>query len=118
MTKGGAAFLFIRNLDPPLHYSMLGHKRNFFLPHRHHNQAAAQPTCFDLSISTDSMVPSQSSSAADARNAILENGFFFVHDALLGQLIEKMDKDGIPFASAGGLQFCKTNVLDNPVSKD
>lgn len=48
----------------------------------------------------------------------MENGFFFAHDALLGQLIEKMDKDGIPFASAGGLQFCKTNVLDNPVSTD
>ncbi|PVI02629.1 hypothetical protein DM02DRAFT_641106 [Periconia macrospinosa] len=25
-----------------------------------------------------------------------------------------MDKDGVPFASAGGLQFCKSNVLDNP----
>ncbi|KAF2182597.1 hypothetical protein K469DRAFT_752086 [Zopfia rhizophila CBS 207.26] len=60
------------------------------------------------------MAPAQSSSAEDTRNAILQNGFFFDQDALLGELIEKMDKDGIPFASAGGLQFCKINVLDNP----
>ncbi|KAF1993219.1 hypothetical protein P154DRAFT_527922 [Amniculicola lignicola CBS 123094] len=60
------------------------------------------------------MASSQLSSTESTRNSILENGFFFDHDAILGQLIEEMDKDSIPFASAGGLQFCKLNVLDNP----
>jgi hypothetical protein len=35
----------------------------------------------------------------------------------LGQNIKQMDDDEVHFASAGGLQFCKINLLDNPVSR-
>jgi len=51
------------------------------------------------------------------RNAILEDGFFFLDDAEVGQNLERMDEESIPLASATGLLFCKANVLDNPVSK-
>lgn len=50
------------------------------------------------------------------RKAILENGFYFSKDTTVGERVEKMDEDATPFASASGLQFCKVNVLDNPVS--
>jgi len=53
----------------------------------------------------------------DIRNAIIENGFFAAKDPVLGQNIKQMDDDEVHFASAGGLQFCKINLLDNPVSR-
>lgn len=56
-------------------------------------------------------------SSEQKRNAILENGFFFLDDAVVGQSMERMDEEGIPLASAGGFLFCKANVLENPVSK-
>lgn len=52
----------------------------------------------------------------DSRNAILNDGFFVIQDDLLGANIQKMDDDPIPFASVPGLEFCKANVLDDPVS--
>ncbi|KAI1358025.1 hypothetical protein F5Y08DRAFT_333444 [Xylaria arbuscula] len=55
------------------------------------------------------------SPAEDAHSAILEDGFFIVQDPLLGQNIKQMDDAAIHFASIGGLQFCKANILDNPV---
>src|SRR4051812_24583188 len=55
--------------------------------------------------------------AEDPQSAISEIGFFVVHDQLLGQNVRRMDDDATPFASAGGLLFCRANVLDNPVSQ-
>ncbi|KAK7403723.1 hypothetical protein QQX98_010495 [Neonectria punicea] len=57
---------------------------------------------------------SAESSVELIRKAILENGFYFSKDTTVGERVEKMDEDATPFASAGGLQFCKVNVLDNP----
>lgn len=62
------------------------------------------------------MESSHSSHLEDSRNAILKDGFFTSQDPLLGANIEKMDEDAVPFASARGLNFCKDNVLDYPVS--
>ncbi|KND86491.1 hypothetical protein TOPH_08899 [Tolypocladium ophioglossoides CBS 100239] len=53
-------------------------------------------------------------SLKQTREAILENGFFSLDDEAVGRNMDKMDEDGTPLASAGGLQFCKDNVLDNP----
>lgn len=55
-------------------------------------------------------------SAQEIRKAIEDRGFFYAKDAAMGRNIEGMEKDKIPFASAGGLKFCKVNVLDNSVS--
>jgi hypothetical protein len=57
-------------------------------------------------------------STQDIRKAIDDHGFFCVKDAIMGQHIEEMENDGTPFASVGGLRFCKVNVLDNSVSTD
>ncbi|KAJ6437511.1 enoyl-CoA hydratase/isomerase family protein [Purpureocillium lavendulum] len=53
-------------------------------------------------------------SSEQKRNVILENGFFFLDDAVVGQNMERMDEEGIPLASAAGFLFCKANVLENP----
>ena len=52
-----------------------------------------------------------------SRDAILNDGFFSAQDEHLGATIQKMEEDAVPFASVPGLQFCKANVLDNPVSE-
>jgi hypothetical protein len=55
-------------------------------------------------------------SVENIQSAISKDGFFFAQDPVLGQRIQQMDDDAVPFASAGGLQFCKTTTLDNQVS--
>jgi hypothetical protein len=55
-------------------------------------------------------------STQDIQKAIEDRGFFCVKDAIMGQNIEEMENDNTPFASAGGLEFCKVNVLGNSVS--
>lgn len=61
---------------------------------------------------------SKSSSAVlaeDTGGDLLEGGFVFVKDADTGQRVEEMETDSVPFASERGLEFYKTNVLDDPV---
>lgn len=67
---------------------------------------------------TDPMASPEVLSTQDIQKAIKDRGFFYVKDAIMGQNIEEMENDGTPFASAGGLRFCKVNVLDNSVSTD
>ncbi|KAM4066709.1 hypothetical protein HRG_012146 [Hirsutella rhossiliensis] len=55
----------------------------------------------------------ESPSTGEIRSSIEKHGFFFGKDATMGQRIEKMENEGTPFASAGGLRFCKVTVLDN-----
>jgi hypothetical protein len=44
------------------------------------------------------------------------DGYIFEKDPEAGQRVEEMEAACIPFASQAGLQFYKTNVLDDPVS--
>lgn len=55
-------------------------------------------------------------SVESIRDTILKDGFYFSKDPVLGQQVAKMNEDGTPFASAGGLKFCVDNVVNNPVS--
>ena len=50
------------------------------------------------------------------RREIIINGYFCQEDHIIGERLAKMDQDDIPFASAEGLRFCKTAVLDDSVS--
>lgn len=63
-----------------------------------------------------SMTPTLSLEEKDPQDAILGDGFFKAGDALLGQRIKEIDDDDVHFASKRGLQFCKDNVFDHPVS--
>jgi hypothetical protein len=59
------------------------------------------------------MASSASSPEKDPRDAISIDGYFKCEDAALGRCVQRMDDDGIAFASRRGLQFCKDNVLDH-----
>lgn len=50
------------------------------------------------------------------RDAILADGYYKEEDATLASCAQRMDDEGVPFASREGLQFCK-DVLDHKVSK-
>lgn len=47
---------------------------------------------------------------------ILEAGFFYSEDVILGQHLQEMESDGISLASPRGLKFYSINVLKHPVS--
>ncbi|KAJ9137646.1 hypothetical protein NKR23_g8939 [Pleurostoma richardsiae] len=52
-------------------------------------------------------------SLEDARRAILEDGFFVVTDPVVGERVREMESLKLPYTSEYGLDFCKTNVLDD-----
>jgi len=113
MTKDGAAFLLIRNCPA---FGLLNVRISLIYQTALSHQILE--TCStEAAKDVDSMTSIQQSSMERTRKAIIEHGFFFEHDAALGHLVDVMDKDGVPFASAGGLEFCKISVLDNPVSR-
>ncbi|KPM38406.1 hypothetical protein AK830_g8149 [Neonectria ditissima] len=60
------------------------------------------------------MASASSSPDRDPLDSISKDGFFTNEDAALGQRIQEMDDEAVPFASQRGLQFCKYNVLDHP----
>lgn len=63
------------------------------------------------------MASENSSTIANIKNAILENGFSCDIDPLVGNRVDKIVQEGFPFKSEEGLDFCKLNTLDNMVSK-
>ncbi|RCI16356.1 hypothetical protein L249_2849 [Ophiocordyceps polyrhachis-furcata BCC 54312] len=72
----------------------------------------------DLPKRTDYMESLEPSSTKEILRSIENHGFYLEEDEMMGQSIEEMENNGTPFASAGGLRFCKDTVLDNLVSKD
>lgn len=56
-----------------------------------------------------------STSNLTCNDEFVKDGYVFEKDAETGQQIEEMETNCIPFASEAGLQFYKTNVLDDPV---
>ena len=62
-----------------------------------------------------SMATIDPTSNLTCEGAFVKDGFVFEKDAETGQQIEDMEANCIPFASKAGLQFYKTNVLDDPV---
>ncbi|KAJ5343398.1 uncharacterized protein N7506_003222 [Penicillium brevicompactum] len=55
-----------------------------------------------------------STSNLTCNDEFVKDGYVFEKDAETGQQIEEMETNCIPFASEAGLQFYKTNVLDDP----
>jgi len=53
----------------------------------------------------------------DAKKSILEDGFFFMDDSVVGEHVLEMQQKDFPFVSEYGLEFCKLNVLNNTVGK-
>lgn len=61
------------------------------------------------------MASREISSAEISGGALSKDGFIFVKDMRAGQRVEEMEIKSIPFASEGGLEFYKANVLDDMV---
>lgn len=59
------------------------------------------------------------SATEDAQQAIEANGFHCINDSAVGEQIAEMDRNASQFASSSkaGLEFYKTNVLENEVSQ-
>ncbi|GKZ39801.1 hypothetical protein AbraIFM66950_001231 [Aspergillus brasiliensis] len=55
-------------------------------------------------------MPLMEESGGDLRN----DGFVFTKDAVAGDRVEEVERKSIPPASEGGLEFYKSNVLDDP----
>lgn len=62
-----------------------------------------------------SMAAIDSTSNITCKDTFIKDGYIFEKDTETGQQIEEMEVNCIPFASEAGLQFYKTNVLDDPV---
>ena len=54
-------------------------------------------------------------SLEDATRLLLEDGFFAMEDANIGDLVSEMERRGFPYSSEYGLDFCKDHVLGDPV---
>lgn len=64
------------------------------------------------------MASSSLSPEKDPRDALLIDGYFKAEDDQLGQCVQRMEDEGVAFASRRGLLFCKNDVLDHQVSMD
>ena len=53
----------------------------------------------------------------DARKSVLENGFFCMDDAMVGEHVLEMERREFPFSSEYGLEFCKISVIHDTVGK-
>ena len=61
------------------------------------------------------MAALDSTSGLIYENEFIKDGYIFEKDAGTGQQVEEMEANLIPFASEAGLQFYKSNVLDDKV---
>lgn len=54
-------------------------------------------------------------SSEEARTALAKDGFYFIQDPTLGLRILEMERNGSQFSSSSkpGLEFCKSNVLND-----
>lgn len=62
------------------------------------------------------MAHTESSSTGEPGPDLLRDGFLSVKDADVGKRVEEMETNFVAFASEGGLEFYKVNVLDDPVT--
>ena len=55
----------------------------------------------------------------NVRKLFSEDGdvVYFVEGSAIGERVLEMQRRGFPIKTADGFDFCKYNVLDNPVSK-
>ncbi|KAK0628276.1 hypothetical protein B0T17DRAFT_486756 [Bombardia bombarda] len=53
-------------------------------------------------------------SLEDATRSLLEDGFFAMEDANIGELVSEMERRGFPYSSEYGLDFCNDHVLGDP----
>ncbi|KAL2165879.1 hypothetical protein VTG60DRAFT_3693 [Thermothelomyces hinnuleus] len=62
------------------------------------------------------MKMSTTTSTADERKALSEEGFYCIQDPIVGSRISEMERNGCQFSSRSepGWEFCKLNVLANP----
>lgn len=49
------------------------------------------------------------------REAIVEDGVFWVEDPVVGKRVDEIAKKRFPFKTEEGLEFCKLNTLDDKV---
>lgn len=54
-------------------------------------------------------------STEDVRRAFTENAVLYVEDPKIGELVKKMQQDGFPIESEGGLDFCEQNIFNDNV---
>ena len=62
------------------------------------------------------MAHTESSSTGEPGSDFLRDGFLSVKDVDVGKRVEEMETNSVAFASEGGLEFYKVNVLDDPVT--
>jgi hypothetical protein len=55
-------------------------------------------------------------SVEDTRKSILEDGFSYIEDPVVGERVLEIAEKGSPLLLEEGLEFCKLNVLNNEVS--
>lgn len=53
--------------------------------------------------------------AADAQRSLVEDGFLFIKDPVIGKRVEEMQAKGFPFKTAEGLDFLMQNILHDVV---
>lgn len=59
------------------------------------------------------MASTNSLPAEDPQKAILEKGVFCAEDPVVGKRVDEIARKGFPFKTEEGLDFCKTNALDD-----
>ena len=64
-------------------------------------------------MSTPNSLPAQ-----DPQKAILEDRVFYTEDPVVGKRVDEITQKGFLFKTEEGLDFCKTNALNNKVSKE
>ena len=64
------------------------------------------------------MASTNSLPAKDLQKAILEDGFFYAEDPVVGSRVDEIAQKGFPFKTVVGLDFCKINALDDEVGKE
>ena len=56
-------------------------------------------------------------STEQLRRAILDHGFCYQPDPVVGERVTEMQQNGFPFKTVEGLDFCKLSTFDDKVSK-
>jgi hypothetical protein len=56
-------------------------------------------------------------SVEQTRKEILEDGFSYRSDSVIGERVDAIAKRGFPFKTEEGLDFCKLSTIDDEVSE-
>ena len=76
------------------------------------------PTTFTQQRIRPSMASFDSFTTEQLRQEILDHGFCYQRDAVVGERVNKIAEKGFPFKTEEGLDFCKLNTFDDKASKE